>query len=110
MHVGLLFVKKTRDGGNIQELYLPIFHENREQVHSILIDAMDSWELRKNEVSFYPLQDFFSIVETLGRERTRSHLFIGPESVPFETLQTAIRDRPFVFTVDFERKKIISLK
>ena len=112
---GILFLKETLDKGTvlehtIRELYLPIFYEDREFVNSVLIDAMNAWKLLETKRSYRSLEDFFTIADSLGRKRSRSHLFIGMESVPYETPDSIIRDAAYVFGVDFENQKIVSMK
>lgn len=115
MKTGILFVKKiiyehTILEQTIQELFLPIFHEDREFVYSVLTDAMEKWKPKTGDDSFSSVQDFYEIADAIGQQRSNSHLFIGPESIPFETLDSIIKNQPYVFTVDYENRKIVSMK
>ena len=109
MKNGILFLAQTYNEHTIQELTLPIFHEDRELVNSILTDAMNVWLHLETKNSLWPHVGFFNTVESLGRKRTKSQVFIGPEST-YETLDSVIKNRPYVFTVDFNEGKIIKLK
>jgi len=112
---GILFIKETNFKGTdlehtTRELYLPIFHEDREFVNSVLTDAMDTWKQRENKKPYDYSLAFYEIAASIGREMTKSHLFIGPESIPYETPDSILEHAAYVFTVDFETQKIIALK
>jgi len=111
MESGVLFLKKTFHGHTVQELHLPIFHQDRDFVYSVLTDSMNIWKQqdKKNSADNDHLV-FYKIADAVGRERTKSQIFIGPESIPYENLELIISNRPYVFTVDFEEQKIILLK
>lgn len=104
MGIGLLFVNNGH-----QDLYLPIFHENREVGLSVLTDALKKIdEAQKSSSAAY-----FVIADNLGRERTGAHLFIGPEAVSEQCLggrEHACKEALFIFAVDFSAKKVIALK
>ena len=116
MNGGILYLKETVFKGTplehtVREMYLPIFHADRAVAYSILTDALEQWKLREKKDSSDPRWDFYLIAEALGRERLNGHLiFIGVESEWYESLESVINDRPFVFTVDFENEKIVTLK
>lgn len=112
---GILFTKETVFKGTdlehtTRELYLPIFHEDREFVKSVLTDAMDTWKQRENKKSCDYSVVFYEIADAIGRERTKSHLFIGPESIPYETPDSIFEHAAYVFTPNFEDGTIVILK
>lgn len=110
MKSGILYIKKTFLEDTIQELTLPVFHEDREFVNTILTEAMEIWRLReKNRDVFDPAVEFYKIADAFGRDKVKSHIFIGPEST-YESLDTVLINRPYVFSVDFENQKIVCMK
>ena len=112
---GILFIKETIFKGTdlehtTRELYLPIFHEDREFVNSVLTDAMDTWNQRDDKKPYDESVVFYEIADSIGRERTKSHLFIGPESIPYETPDSILEHAAYVFTPNFEDGTIVTLK
>ena len=89
--------------------YLPIFHEDREFAYSVLTEAMDRWKSIERKGSSFDSADFYGIADAIGRERSKSPIFIGPESV-YETLDSIISNESYVFAVDFEERKIVVVK
>ena len=112
---GILFIKETIFKGTdlehtTRELYLPIFHEDREFVKSVLTDAMDTWKQRENKKPYDYSLAFYEIAAAIGRERTKSHLFIGPESIPYETPDSILEQAAYVFTPNYQDGTIVTLK
>jgi hypothetical protein len=116
MKGGMLYIKEIASKGmpferTFRELYLPILHADRAVAYSILTDAMEQWKLRERKDSSDPKWDFYLIADALGKERLNGSLiFIGIESEWYDSLEQALKDRSFVFTVDFENEKIVTLK
>ncbi|WP_321505674.1 hypothetical protein [uncultured Methanoregula sp.] len=94
-------------------MYLPIFQDDRVFVFSVLTDAMKKWgEIEKKSQRRDPTV-FYEIADTLGKERSRSHIFLGPEAVSEQCLggkEYACKNALYFFAVDFKEKKIIPLK
>jgi hypothetical protein len=108
MKIGLLFVNNGH-----QDMYLPIFHEDREFVLSVLTDAMKKWEANERKSFRKASIEFFEIVDDLGRERSRSQRFLGSEAASEQSLggvEYACKNALYVFSADFEAKKIVTLK
>lgn len=116
MNGGILYLKETVFKGTplehtVREMYLPIFHADRAVAYSILTDALEQWKLREKKDSPDPRWEFYLIAEALGRKRLNGALiFIGVESEGYESLEQALNDRAFVFTIDFENEMIVTLK
>jgi hypothetical protein len=109
MNHGIFCFKITYDGN--KELFLPIFNEDRVFVYSVLTDSLERWKRREKKHSVNPFKEFYDIANALARERKNEFpVFIGPEAITYESLESVINDRPFVFTVDFENEKIVTLK
>jgi len=110
MKNGILVIKKFIQY-TIQELYLPIFHEDRDFVNSVLSDAMIMWKrYEKTNSQDDNNREYFIIADAIGRERLKSDLFIGFESIPYEKPESIINHASYVFRVDFENQKIVTLK
>ena len=109
MGIGLLFINN-----GIQEMYLPIFQEDREFVLSVLTDAMKKMDGVEGKSPFEQPRAFYEIADDLGRERLNgAHLFIGPEAVSEQCLsgvEDACQRALYIFSVDFAGKKIVVLK
>ena len=105
MSRGILVINK-RD----QTLYLPIFHNDREFAYSVLTETMERWKPRETKSPFKDGVDFYEIADAIGRGRSKSHLFIGPESIPYETPDSIISNASYVFAIDFEEGKIVVVK
>ena len=109
MGIGLLFINNGH-----QDMYLPIFHEDREYAFSVLVDAMKEYGNMEVEPHSHPALIFFEIANELGRKGTnKSHLWIGPEAVSDQCLggvEHACQDALYIFTVDFNEKEIITMK
>lgn len=104
MDRGILVINK-RD----HALYLPIFHEDREFAYSVLTEAMDRWKPKERKGSSFDSVDFYEIADAIGREKSKTPVFIGPESV-YETFDSIIRHESYVLAVDFEERKIVIMK
>ncbi len=109
MGIGLLFINNGH-----QDMYLPIFHEEREYAFSVLVDAMKECGNREVKPHSHASLIFFEIANELGRKGTnKSHLWIGPEAVSYQCLdgvESACQDALYIFAADFDEKKIITLK
>jgi hypothetical protein len=105
MSRGILVINKSD-----HDLYLPIFHDDREFVYSVLMESMERWKPREAKLHFHESLDFYEIADAIGRERTKSHLFIGPESVPYENQDSIVSHALYVFAVDFLGRKIVVVK
>ena len=108
MGIGLLFINNSH-----QDMYLPIFHEDREFVSSILLEAMKKWEETDTKSHRRDSVLFYEIADNLGKERSCSHIFIGPEAasqVCLGGVEYACKNSLYIFSVDFKNKKIITLK
>ncbi len=107
MGLGLLFINNGH-----QDMYLPIFQEDREFVFSVLTDAMKKWgeTEKKSQLTF--TSTFYRIADTLGKERDSS-FFIGPEAVSEQCLggeEYACKNALYIYAVDFKEKRIITMK
>jgi hypothetical protein len=113
MDTGIFYVKKMFRGRTHTELFLPIFNKDRTFVYSVLTDAMERWKLREKKDSPDPAREFYDIANAIGMERSKTSVFIGPEAIWIGSplsLEEAIANWPYVFTVDFENEKIVTLK
>ena len=70
---------------------------------------MERWQPPGKADPFYDRLDFYECADRLGKERTGTHLFLGPEFVPFAP-DAVFCDAAYVFTVDFAEKKIVVVK
>lgn len=89
---------------------LPVFCADRELVYSVLKDAMDRWVSEAKPGKWNEPGNFYQYANGLGKARTNSHLFIGPESIPYVTPEQAIRDAGYVFLIDYINGKIETVK
>ncbi|MCK9581858.1 MAG: hypothetical protein M0Q92_15620 [Methanoregula sp.] len=109
MGIGLLFVNN-----GVQEMYLPIFHEDREFVLSVLTDAMKKMGRVEGKSPYHQSRVFYEIADDLGRERLKgAHLFIGPEAVSEQCLggvEDACQQALYIFSVDFDNREIVKVK
>ena len=105
MRKGILVTKK----GN-KEGYFPIFIDDREFVHSVLAEAMEQWKQKKTHDAVHDGMEFFTIANAIGKERTKSHQFIGAESIPERELEAGFNQASYIFAVDFEEGKIRRVK
>ena len=102
---GILVTKKgTREG------YFPIFIDDREFVHSVLAEAMEQWKQRETKDAMHDGMEFFEIANAIGKERTKSHQFIGAESIPGRELEAGFNQASYIFAVDFAGGKIRKVK
>jgi hypothetical protein len=101
-----ILVINTRD----QTLYLPIFHDDRDFAYCVLTETMERWKPRETQSPFNDGVDFYEIADAIGREKSKSHIFIGPESIPYETPDSIISHASYVFAVNFEDRKIVIMK
>ena len=105
MRKGILVSKKgTKEG------YFPMFIDDREFVHSVLAEAMEQWKQRETKDAMHDGMVFFGIANAIGRERTKSHQFIGAESIPERELEAAFTQASYIFAVDFTGGKIRKVK
>jgi hypothetical protein len=75
MGMGLLFINKGH-----QDMYLPIFNEDRELVLSVLTEAMkkmDDVEVKSPERQS---RAFYDIADNLGLKKSGAEVFLGPEA------------------------------
>ncbi len=109
MGIGLLFI----NNGN-QDMYLPIFHEDRDYAFSVLTDAMKECGGRVVIPHSHSALIFFEIANDLGRKKKDGpHFWIGAEAVSDQCLggeERACQDELYIFAADFGKKKIITLK
>lgn len=108
MGIGLLFINNGH-----QDMYLPIFHEDREYAFSVLTDSMKKWSETEKRSKRQDSIVFYEIADTLGKERSVSHIFLGPEAASQQCLggvEYACEHALYIFAVDFDEKKIITLK
>ena len=113
--MGLLFINS-----GIQDLYLPIFHNDRNFALSVLTDAMKIWSSKEREIPLFPSCafqksscEFYEIADDLGKERSKSPIFIGPEAVSDQCLggvEYACKHASYIFFVDFWNRKIETIK
>jgi hypothetical protein len=54
--------------------------------------------------------EFFEIANAIGKERTKSHQFIGAESIPERELEAGFNQASYIFAVDFAGGKIRKVK
>jgi hypothetical protein len=105
MRKGILVTKKgTKEG------YFPIFIDDREFVHSVLAEAMEQWKQRETKDAVHDGMEFFEIANAIGKERTKSHQFIGAESIPERELEAGFTQASYIFAVDFQGGKIRKVK
>ena len=105
MRKGILVSKKgTKEG------YFPIFIDDREFVHSVLAEAMEQWKQRETKDAIDDGMEFFEIANAIGKERTKSHQFIGAESIPERELEAGFNQASYIFAVDFAGGKIRKVK
>lgn len=93
-------------------MYLPIFHKDREFVLSVLTDAMKKWGENERKSLGRESIEFFEIADDLGRKRSRSQLFLGPEAASEQCLggvEYACKNALYIFGADFEEKRIVTL-
>ena len=93
-----------------QTLYLPVFHKNRNFVYEVLTNAILQLKPGEKEGRFHQGTDFFEMADAIGRDKSGSDLFIGPESIPYETPASIIATAEFVFAVNFQDRKIVIVK
>jgi hypothetical protein len=113
MKFGLLFINNGH-----QDMYLPIFCKDRELAYSVLNDAMKKWVESEKRDHWNYATSFHRIVDKLGTERrgTGPHdcpLFLSLEAVSqqcFGGVDSACKDADYIFAVDFENQKIVTLK
>jgi hypothetical protein len=115
MGFGLLYVNNAHlSHGHFwmpEEMYLPIFFEDKEFVGSVLSDAVQEWEMHDKYWKSH-VRDFVLIAQKLSWERMRG-FSIGPEAVSQQCLggeETARNNALYIFGVNFKGKKIIMLK
>jgi hypothetical protein len=105
MRKGILVTKKgTKEG------YFPMFIDDREFVHSVLVQAMEQWKQRETKDAVDDGMEFFEIANAIGKERTKSHQFIGAESIPERELEAGFNQASYIFAVDFAGGKIRKVK
>jgi len=105
MRKGILVTKKgTREG------YFPIFIDDREFVQSVLAEAMEQWKQHKTQDAVHDGMVFFEIANAIGKERTKSHQFIGAESIPEKELEAGFTQASYIFAVDFKEGKVRKVK
>jgi hypothetical protein len=102
---GILVTKK-----GTKEAYFPMFIDDREFVHSVLAEAMEQWKQRETKDAMHDGMVFFEIANAIGKERTKSHQFIGAESIPERELEAAFNQASYIFAVDFAGGKIRKVK
>jgi hypothetical protein len=113
MRFGLLFINN-----GYQDMYLPIFCEDRELAYSVLEDALKKWGETKKRDSSSDAISFHSMADKLGTERRGTGprdcpLFLSLEAVSqqcFGGIDSACEDAAYIFAVDLENLKIITLK
>jgi hypothetical protein len=105
MRKGILVTKK----GN-KEGYFPIFIDDRDFVQTVLAEAMEQWKQRETKDPVHDGMVFFEIANAIGKERTRSHQFIGAESIPEKELEAGFTQASYIFAVDFKEGKIRNVK
>ncbi len=94
-------------------MYLPIFNEDRELVLSVLTEAMkklDDVEVKSPEQQS---RAFYEIADDMGRQRSSKGIFLGPEAASEQCLggvEYACKNALFIFAVDFNEKRIVTLK
>jgi hypothetical protein len=54
--------------------------------------------------------EFFEIANAIGKERTKSHQFIGAESIPERDLEAAFNQASYIFAVDCKEGKVRKVK
>jgi hypothetical protein len=64
----------------------------------------------KAEDAMYDGMDFFEIANAIGKERTKSHQFIGAESIPERELEAGFTQASYIFAVDFKQGKSRKVK
>lgn len=109
---GLLFIHVHRD------MYLPIFCEDRELAYSVLIDAMKKCGDSKTNDNGHYARAFHLIADKLGKERRGTGpddcpIFLSPEAVSeqcFGGVDSACKDAVYIFAVDFENERIVTMK
>jgi predicted amidophosphoribosyltransferase len=105
MRKGILVTKKgTKEG------YFPIFIDDREFVHSVLAEAMEQWKHQKTQDAVHDGMVFFGIANAIGKERTKSHQFIGAESISERDLEEGFNQASYIFAVDFKEGKVRKVK
>jgi hypothetical protein len=105
MRKGILVTKKgTKEG------YFPIFIDDREFVYSVLAQAMEQWKQRETKDAMHDGMEFFEIANAIGKEMTKSHQFIGAESIPERELEAGFNQASYIFAVDFAGGKIRKVK
>jgi hypothetical protein len=105
MRKGILVSKKgTKEG------YFPIFIDDRDFVHSVLAEAMEQWKQHKTHDAVNDGMEYFTIANAIGKERTKSHQFIGAESIPERDLEAAFTQASYIFAVDFKEGKVRKVK
>ena len=105
MRKGILVSKKgTKEG------YFPMFIDDREFVYSVLAQAMEQWKQRETKDAVDDGMEFFEIANAIGKERTKSHQFIGAESIPEKELEAGFNQASYIFAVDFAGGKIRKVK
>jgi hypothetical protein len=113
MKFGLLFINNGH-----REMYLPVFCEDRELAYSVFTDAMKKWSETEEKDHGYYATSFHLIADKLGTERRGTGpydctIFLSPEAVSeqcFGGEESACKDADYIFAVDFENEKIVTLK
>jgi hypothetical protein len=105
MRKGILVSKKGSKEG-----YFPMFIDDREFVYSVLVQAMEQWKQRETKEAVDAGMEFFEIANAIGKERTKSHQFIGAESIPEKELEAGFNQASYIFAVDFKEGKIRKVK
>ena len=105
MRKGILVTKKgPREG------YFPIFVDDREFVYSVLAESMEQWKQRETKEAVDAGMEFFEIANAIGKERTKSHQFIGAESIPERELEAGFNQASYIYAVEFAGGKIRKVK
>ena len=95
--------------GAAKVLYVPVFDEDKDRAYTVLMEAMKRWESPGRKDPFYDRLDFYELADRMGKEQSGSHRFLGPEFVPFVP-DEVFCDAAYVFTVDFDGRRIIVVK
>jgi hypothetical protein len=71
---------------------------------------MEQWKQRETRDAVHDGMEFYEIANTIGKERTKSHQFIGAESISERELEAAFTQASYIFVVDFKEGKVRKVK
>jgi hypothetical protein len=84
--------------------------DDRDFVHSVLAETLEQWKERQTKERVNDGMVFFEIANAIGKERTKSHQFIGAESISERDLEEGFNQASYIFAEDFKEGKVRKVK